>query len=109
MSRLAFCDQAQGELWARLGGLASVREQGGRDRLAVDDRVAPFVELDSLGQQLGAQAVAAAGDGIHADARHAAAVVKASGTDSVSGRAHARQRPRCACSANSTGKTSSAL
>src|ERR1044072_1642509 len=46
---------------ARRGGGGGGRRVGG-DRLGVEDRVAPVVELDPLGEQLGARAVTRAGD-----------------------------------------------
>ena len=48
-----------------------------RQRLAVDDRVAPLVERDPLGQQLGAHAVGLAGDRVDAHALAHRAPVRA--------------------------------
>ena len=64
------------------------------DRAAVDDRVAPVVELDPLGEQLGAQPVAVAGDRVDAQVPlHAAALARARGSGSVGGAAQARHGP----------------
>src|SRR4051794_24990498 len=110
MSRFALDAQPQRELWAGVRGLACVCDQLAGDRLAVDDRVAPLVELDALRQQLGAEAVAGAGDRIDPDAgAHAAALSNSSGKLSVRRHEHAWQGPRRACSSNSAAKTSSAL
>src|SRR3954469_2430720 len=68
--------QQQGEGWAGGLGAAGELDELRRDRVRVDDRVAPVVEADVLGQQLGAQPVAVAHDRIDADGRapgHAAA------------------------------------
>src|SRR4051794_18160529 len=110
MSRFAFDAQPQRELRAGVRGLARVGDQLTWDRLAVDDRIAPLVELDPLREQLGAQAMAGAGDRVDPDASaHAAARSARSGKRSVRRREQAWQGPRRACSANSPAKTSSAL
>ena len=66
------------------------------DRLAVDDRIAPVVEADVLGQQLGAEPVAVAGDRVDAErsgAGHAATRRAAgSGIDGACTAVHAPAR-----------------
>src|SRR6478736_6559488 len=63
---LADIAQAQGERGARAHGALGVLAQLGPD-LAVDDRIAPVVEPDALGQQLGAQTVAGTRDRVDHD------------------------------------------
>ena len=76
-------------------GAARVGEQLLGDRAAVDDRVAPVVELDPLGEQLGAEAVPGAGDRVDLRCaltpRPCAGVREAS--RSVGGRRQARHGP----------------
>src|SRR6185369_16653164 len=55
-------DECEGR--ADAGRAAGERGVLGRDRLLRDDRVAPVVEADVLGEQLRAQAVRVAGDGV---------------------------------------------
>ena len=87
-------------------------------RLGVDDRVAPLVERDALGQQLGAHAVGLAGDRVDAHAlAHRSdtgswvgvAVGRWTGSGSSPGRAQPSQGPWRAWSANSAANASSAL
>jgi hypothetical protein len=56
--------QPEGEQGAGAHGLAGVRQQMPWHGGVADHRVAPVVERDQFGQQLGAQATAVAGDGI---------------------------------------------
>ena len=76
----------QRELRARVHRPAGVGEQLGRDRPAVDDRVAPVVEDDHLGQQLGAQPVAVARDRIDAQVRASCGQRRAARGGAASGR-----------------------
>ena len=57
-----------------------------RERLAVDDGIAPLVQADGLGQQLGAVAVGVAGDRVDEDADHARAAATGRGKRSWVGR-----------------------
>ena len=60
--------QAQGEGGAGDCGPAGVRDEVLGQLVRVDGRVAPLVELDPLGQQLGAEPVRGAVDGVDGDA-----------------------------------------
>jgi hypothetical protein len=51
------------------GGSASVSEQRAGDRLRIDNRETPVVQLDALGKELCAQTVAIAGDRVKAQRR----------------------------------------
>jgi hypothetical protein len=57
--------QPECELGARPDGLAGVGQQSGRHGPAADDGKAPVVQGDQLGQRLGAQPPAVAGDEVH--------------------------------------------
>src|SRR5260370_42189181 len=50
-------------------GLTGLPVQLAGNRILIDDRVAPFVHLDPGGQQLSADAVARAGDGVDANSK----------------------------------------
>ena len=99
------------ELRAGVRGAARVDEQLLRDRAAVDDRIAPLVELDPLREQLGAQPVAGAGDRVDAQGapsrRHAPR--GAGERQSVGGGDRRGMGPSRAWSASSAPKTRSPL
>src|SRR5438309_5839986 len=59
--------QAESDHRALLDGTFRVREQAVVDGRLVDDRIAPVVECDALGEELGAHAPPVAGDGVDAD------------------------------------------
>ena len=76
----------------------------GRYRLGVDDRIPPVIEVDPLRQELGAEAVPVARDGIDAKGLQ----VRLVGTGRT--RAPVRVQRRCAlCASSSAAKTSRAL
>src|SRR5207245_82146 len=56
--------RAQRERGAGGDGALGVLLEVARDRLGIDDRIAPFVQRDTLGKELGAQAVRFAFDRI---------------------------------------------
>ena len=58
--------EQQGELRALRDRPAGMRFEAGRQRVPVDNRVAPVVEANPLGKQLGTDAVAVAGDRVDA-------------------------------------------
>src|SRR5207302_1746315 len=54
--------QTEGDNGAGLDGPAGMGQEAAVDGRVVDDRIAPVVERDALGEQLGAEAVAVAPD-----------------------------------------------
>ncbi|HLY84366.1 MAG TPA: hypothetical protein VKQ71_15370, partial [Acidimicrobiales bacterium] len=65
---LGILPEQQGQRGAGGDGAPGVSLQGGGDGARVDDGVAPVVELDPLGKEVGAQAVARTGDRVDDDA-----------------------------------------
>jgi hypothetical protein len=61
--------ESQGEGRARGGGFPGLGEQSRRDVWVGEQGIAPFIEVDHLGEQFGAQAVGAAVNGIYAQLR----------------------------------------
>jgi hypothetical protein len=57
-------DEAEGQGGARGDGGLGVALEAGRKRAGIDDRVAPLVQGDRLGEKLGAGAAARAVDGV---------------------------------------------
>ena len=102
--------EPQREHGARIDGPSRVLLEGARDRGAVDDRIAPVVERDSLGEELGAEAVTVAGDRIHAQpGAHAASFRYWRSLTGSRRRSRPEQRPPRVCTATSSANTSSAL
>src|ERR1700733_14236188 len=97
-------DRTQLECQGGAGGdrLAHLVLKLGRNLVRVDDRVAPLVQLDQLGYQLSAYAMAGAGDRVH-DEFHA------SPSTGRNGRSVAAEQPPRACRAISVANTTSAL
>src|SRR3954462_6283942 len=94
--------QPQRQRRARPHGAQCVLAQLRRDLVVEDDRIAPVVELDPLGEELGAQAVPVAGDRVKLDPLAHAATPTAV-------RAQAEHAPRHTWSSSSSAKTRVAL
>ena len=99
---------------ASVGQAATARracvEQLVGDVGVVDDRIAPVVELDALGQQLGAQAVRLAGDRVDAQPLAHAAIASGAGSREHAAAARsASHGPWRAWSRSSAANTRSAL
>src|SRR5436305_14350697 len=98
--------QEQGQRGASLHRSGGVACGLAGDWFRIDDREAPLVELDPLGQKLRTEPVALAGDRIDAQALHRSPSVPRAGIGST--RRLPSQRPR-RCNSASGAKTSSAL
>src|SRR2546427_3310395 len=81
------------------------------DRPGIDDRIAPLVEGDPLGEELRAKSVRLACDRVDAKplAHRSPPLPAGSGIGSTPGALQPAHGPRRRCSANSSAKTSSAL